>query len=211
MLEQNDVLITQYPIRFTGGTAAGQTGSSRNNFSHTENCMNRYFNSANSAGNTSSATLFDLTTAVPVGYSGVYAEMQSMKASGLASSIGINGVANVSANARMLGPINATINNYGNVASNTYLYGHTNSSISATINVGAALSANTIAGAVLGYAVDGSYSVNNVLRIIAAVAGGRVSGGPNNPAFTDLSNTHSVVTGTVDSNGNRTAVTLNPF
>ena len=198
MLKQNDVLITQNPLRFFGGAAAGQTSSSRNNFNHPSVSLNRNF----------SGDGFDPTSALPVGYSGIYAEIQSMKPSGLASSTGINGVSNVTANAIMLGPISSISNGVSNI-STSYLYGHTTGSISSNINVGAALNANTVAGAVLGSTVEGPYSMVNVLRIVAAVVGGQVSGGPNNPSFRDLSNTHSVVTGVVDAQGNRSSVTIN--
>lgn len=201
MLKQNDVLISQYPLHFTGGAAAGQTASSRYNWNHTEIGLNRYF------GNGCS----DQTTSYPLGYSGIYAEIQSMSDSGLASSTGIAGAGSLTANATMNGPITSVINGAGSVINTSYLYGRTTGSISADINVGAELSANTVAGAVLGATIEGPYNLNHVLRIVAAVVGGNVSGGPNNPAFTDLSNTHTVVTGDVDADGNRTSVTLDPY
>lgn len=200
MLKQNDTFLSQYPLRFTGGTAAGQTSSSRNNWNHVNMNLNRNFSEAG----------FDSTTALPLGYSGIYAEIQSMKPSGVASSTGLAGSGTLTATATMKGTIVTQINAAG-VISTSYIYGRTTGSISADINVGSSLSADSVAGAVLGYAVDGTYTVNHVLRIIGAVAGGRVSGGPTNPSFTDLSNTHSVVTGVVDIDGNRSSVTLDPF
>ena len=69
MLKQNDTLITQNPLRFFGGSIAGQASSSRNNFNHVSISLNKYF----------SGDGFDTTAAVPIGYSGIYAELQSMK------------------------------------------------------------------------------------------------------------------------------------
>ena len=202
MLKQNDALITQYPMRFFGGAAVGQTSASRNNFNHPSVSLNRFF----------SGDGFDTTSSTPVGYSGIYAEVQSMKASGSASSTGISGLSTISANAVMIGTIASTsnINGSGSVANSTYLYGFKAGSISASINVGASLSGATVAGAVLGASIEGSYALKDVLKIVAAVSAGKVSGGPGSPVFRGITDSSDVVSGTVDSNGNRTSVTLNP-
>ena len=78
------------------------------------------------------------------------------------------------------------------------------------INIGALPTAYDNAQAVMGSLVDGNYTVAQILKIIASVTAGKVSGGPNVPAFRNLTDATTVVTGTVDSNGNRTGVTLNP-
>ena len=56
-------------------------------------------------------------------------------------------------------------------------------------------------------AIESGYTAADILRLIAAVTAGKVSGGPGSPVFRDLGDTKNRVTGTADSNGNRTAVT----
>jgi hypothetical protein len=48
------------------------------------------------------------------------------------------------------------------------------------------------------------------MRINAAVSAGKTSGQPTAPVFRDLNDTVNRVVGTVDANGNRTAVTVTP-
>ena len=199
MLKQNDVLISQHPLRFNGGAAAGQSTSARMNFNHTETGMNRYFGNA----------ISDDTASYPLGYSGIYAIIESVSPSGLAASTGLTGASNVSATAIMIGQISNTSNGTSNV-STSYIYGKTSGSISSNINVGASLTANSVAGAVMGAIIEGAYSLQNVLKVIAAVNAGQVSGGPTSPVFKGISGASNVVSGTVDSNGNRTGVVINP-
>lgn len=205
MLKQNDFISAQYPIHVTGGGVGSvaaftnQNSSIRVNWMPTEVQMNRNFSGCG----------FDQKSSLYLGYNGEYAIIQSMSNSGLTSSTGLAGAGTLTASAVMKGPIGSTIAGSGAVSSG-YAYGYNTGSISATIAVNASLSAGAVAGAVLGTPIDGSYNVEQVLKIVAAVTGGLVSGGPTNPAFTDLSQTHTVVTGTVDVDGNRSAVTLNP-
>jgi len=57
--------------------------------------------------------------------------------------------------------------------------------------------------------VETGYTVRQALRILMAALGGRVSGaGTGTEVFTDATATKPRITATVDSNGNRTAVTL---
>jgi hypothetical protein len=57
--------------------------------------------------------------------------------------------------------------------------------------------------------IEGSYSFLGILRLIFAVLTGKASGGGSTEiAFQDLAGSKPRVTATVDSNGNRTAVTL---
>jgi hypothetical protein len=67
-----------------------------------------------------------------------------------------------------------------------------------------------VPAAVIATPVDGAYTLGDVSRILAAVAAGKTSGQPTAPVFRDLNDTVNRVTGTVDTNGNRTAVTVNP-
>ena len=66
------------------------------------------------------------------------------------------------------------------------------------------------ASAVMASVVDGTYTLSQVLKIIAAVTAGKVSGGPGSPVFRNLTDVSDVVSGTADASGNRSAVTLNP-
>ncbi len=59
-------------------------------------------------------------------------------------------------------------------------------------------------------AMDGVYTAGDILKILAAIAGGKASGCPANPVFRNLSDNKDVVTGTADSAGNRTGATYNP-
>jgi hypothetical protein len=57
--------------------------------------------------------------------------------------------------------------------------------------------------------LDGAYTWEEVLRIIAASMAGKTNGWPAGPVnFRDLADTKNRITGAVDADGNRTAVTL---
>ena len=120
----------------------------------------------------------------------------------------ITGSGDVTAS-NLIGGINllSSLSGNGNL-SNTSLTGM--AQLQCIINIGALPSSYDNAQAVMGSLVDGNYTVAQILKIIASVTAGKVSGGPNAPAFRDLTDATTVVTGTVDSNGNRTGVTLNP-
>lgn len=72
---------------------------------------------------------------------------------------------------------------------------------------------SSIAQAIMDYVVEStqtvSYTVLNVLRIIASALAGKVSGAQTNtPVFRDIADTKNRITMTVDDDGNRTTVTL---
>lgn len=57
----------------------------------------------------------------------------------------------------------------------------------------------------------GTFTYEEVITIIAAFSAGKSSGFASNaPVFRDLDDTQNVISGTLDANGNRTAVTLTP-
>jgi hypothetical protein len=58
--------------------------------------------------------------------------------------------------------------------------------------------------------LEGSFSAADIMRINAAVSAGKTSGQPTAPVFRDLNDTVNRIVGTVDTNGNRTAVTVTP-
>lgn len=56
--------------------------------------------------------------------------------------------------------------------------------------------------------IESGYTAAEILRILAAVAAGKSSGQPTTVVFRDLGDTKNRVSGTVDSSGNRTGVTI---
>lgn len=80
-------------------------------------------------------------------------------------------------------------------------------SLESSINVtGDLLTSATIADIIWGRVTEGSYTVEDLLKIIAAATGGKSSGGPNNPVFRNIADTVDRISGTADSSGNRTDV-----
>lgn len=68
-----------------------------------------------------------------------------------------------------------------------------------------------IAEAVMTYAVESGWTTEELLRVFAAVLAGKVSGaGTGTETFRDINDTKNRVTATVDSNGNRSNITLDP-
>jgi len=68
-----------------------------------------------------------------------------------------------------------------------------------------------IKDAILDEVIDNSISFKNLLKIMFSVFAAKSSGGGTTEIkFRDIGDTKDRVTATVDSNGNRTAVTLNP-
>ena len=69
--------------------------------------------------------------------------------------------------------------------------------------------ASAIADAVLDEVVEGSYTLRQLTRLFASALLGQLSGAATaTNTFRDLANSKNRITATVDSNGNRTAVTL---
>jgi hypothetical protein len=66
-----------------------------------------------------------------------------------------------------------------------------------------------VADGVLDEVVEGSYTLRQLIRLVAAAAGAKLSGAAGTAiAIRDLGDTKDRIAATVDSNGNRTAVTL---
>lgn len=73
------------------------------------------------------------------------------------------------------------------------------------------LSQDDVTGAVLEAQVEGTLTVKQSLRIILAALAGKTTGaGTTNQKFRDLADTKDRIAGTLDSNGNRTGITLDP-
>jgi len=56
--------------------------------------------------------------------------------------------------------------------------------------------------------IEGTYTAEEVMRIVSSALAGKVTGGPNSPVFRDISDTKNRITATTDANGNRSVVTL---
>lgn len=70
---------------------------------------------------------------------------------------------------------------------------------------GDALSTANVGDAVWSKLLEAGFDASRILRIIAAAAAGKMSGGPGSPTFRNLSDTQDQITGTADSNGNRSS------
>lgn len=70
---------------------------------------------------------------------------------------------------------------------------------------------NALAAAVWQYIIESGISAEEAMRIYGAVLAGKVSGaGTGTEVFRDINDTKNRVTATVDSNGNRSTITLDP-
>jgi hypothetical protein len=87
---------------------------------------------------------------------------------------------------------------------------HAKAQISADIAVtGELLTTSNVGAAVWQKLIDGDYSAEEILKILAAVNAGKSTGGGGTTiVFRDVNDTTDRVTATVDGNGNRTAITL---
>lgn len=66
------------------------------------------------------------------------------------------------------------------------------------------------AAAVMASIIEAGYTLREVMALMAARDLGDCTGGPTAPAYTGLDGSTTRVTGTVDSNGNRSSITLTP-
>ena len=81
---------------------------------------------------------------------------------------------------------------------------------SRTLTANPGPSSATIATAVMTYAVETGWTMEQMMRILSAVLAGKVSGaGTTTETFRGINDDVNRVTATVDTNGNRTAITLN--
>ena len=106
--------------------------------------------------------------------------------------------------------VSAAVDSNGNRSSVTITNMTTATALAANTTAGVLPSASDNAVAILAGFIDGTYTVAQVLKLIAAVDAGKASGGPGSPVFRNLTDATNVVSGTADSTGNRTSVTLTP-
>lgn len=67
--------------------------------------------------------------------------------------------------------------------------------------------ATGLADAVWAKIIETGFDASRMLRIIAAAAAGKSSGGPGSPVFRNLADSQDQITGTATENGDRTAAT----
>jgi hypothetical protein len=101
------------------------------------------------------------------------------------------------------GILTINITGSGNINATTSAPGNLGSSI---LVAGDLLTVSNVGEAVWAQVAEGSYTVEDLLKIIAAATGGKSSGGPNNPIFRNIADTVDRISGTADSSGNRTDV-----
>ena len=84
-------------------------------------------------------------------------------------------------------------------------------SMEADVNVtGAVLTTANVASAVWGAIAEGALSYADLQKILLAVAAGKSVGFPTTPVFRDTTDTVDRVTATLDGDGNRLTVTIDP-
>lgn len=105
------------------------------------------------------------------------------------------------------GSMGELLNNSGGAPSAADIWAYA----SRTLTANPGPTAATIASAVMTYAVETGWTMEEMLRITTAVLAGKVSGaGTGTEVFRDINDTKNRVTATVDSSGNRSAITLDP-
>lgn len=94
----------------------------------------------------------------------------------------------------------------GNLAATIAALGELASAINVT---GATLTTANVGDAVWAKIIESGYSAEEIIRLLTAALAGKTTGaGTTSMQFRDLSDTKDRISGTLDSSGNRTAVTL---
>lgn len=75
---------------------------------------------------------------------------------------------------------------------------------------GTGLTTANVGQAVWDYLLATGYSASEAMDVLTAVAAGKVSGGPGSPVFRSIDDTRDVVSGTADTDGNRSVSTITP-
>lgn len=69
------------------------------------------------------------------------------------------------------------------------------------------LSTANVGDAVWSTLLEAGFTASQIVRIVAAATAGASSGGPSSPVFRNLGDTDDMISGTADSNGNRSSIT----
>lgn len=156
---------------------------------------------------------FNEATVMPIKYGGI--SMRDKSAASVSGSLvgmingacSINGAATIVA--ALTGLKNSPCTMHGSGSFTASAKG--NGSIKMTVSIGAQPSAFDIAQAVWGMdnGIETGWTPRQVMRIVAAVMAGKVSGaGANAPVFRSIGDTKPRVTAVTDASGDRTSITL---
>lgn len=121
----------------------------------------------------------------------------------------LSGTGTVTADLGALAGLTADLSGSCTITATVASLAHLSADITVTASVDFP-TADQISQAVMDEIVEAGYDVREVLALLSSVHLGTTSGFPTSPIFKGLDGSTNRVTGTVDSNGNRTAVTLNP-
>jgi len=109
----------------------------------------------------------------------------------------------------MLAGLSAGLSGVGTISANATGIAELSADITVTASVDFP-TADDITTAVWAKIIESGYTAEQILKLLSAVHLGTSSGFPTSPVFKGLDGSTDRVSGGVDSNGNRTSVTLNP-
>jgi hypothetical protein len=98
----------------------------------------------------------------------------------------------------------AGLSGEGSVSAESTAKGSMASEITVT---GDLLSTANVGDAVWSTLLEAGFTASQIVRIVAAATAGASSGGPSSPVFRNLGDTDDMISGTADSNGNRSSIT----
>ncbi|MCC7043564.1 MAG: hypothetical protein IT183_06865 [Acidobacteria bacterium] len=123
----------------------------------------------------------------------------SLSGSGTVSAAALGARAGMSSDLTGAGSVDATATGVGSMSADL------------TLASGGTLTAQAVADAVWAQAIEAGLSADDVLRLIAAASAGKLSGAATTTIrIRDLADTTDRIVATVDSSGNRSAITLDP-
>jgi hypothetical protein len=149
---------------------------------------------------------------------GVLNAAATLTGSGDITSAALGAMAGMSATLTGAGTVTADINAIGSMSATIVSTGDVLNSANVASLVWNAVAADFNASGTMGRKLNDAadpwvtvletgFTASLMLRIIAAAAAGRSSGGPGSPVFRNLANTQDQITGTANSSGDRSAVT----
>ena len=126
----------------------------------------------------------------------------------------LSGSGSISATPIAPGSLSAAIKSYGDLTPQgptDAVWNALLSNYATAGSAGAQLSAAGAGGNPWATVIEGGYTAEELLRLMASALFGKVSGAPGTTiTFRDTGDSTNRITATVDSNGNRTTITLNP-
>lgn len=122
----------------------------------------------------------------------------------LAASATLSGDGDLTALLGAIASVTSTLDGMGDIAATIRATGE----LAAEINVtGDLLTTATVGSAVWSESLEAGFSADRILRIIAAAVAGESTGGPDTPAFRNVSDTENMISGDADADGNRSNIT----